>query len=256
MRQTVELEGDTLEIMGAIDPDNTLGVTSQDLRSGRFDHAKVEIGIFCWSDLTLPPIHVRSGFFGEVRIRDDYFVVELQGLNQMLVKEIISTYTFLCRIDLGSPKCSVDLDSDQTQDGTNIKFSGTINGIVDPTTFTANIGTSPDTHFFKDGLLKWTGTVLPTTRLNAGRTIEVDTHGRSGSTHTIRLLLPPTRPMSLNDPFDIYAGCDHRPVTCRTKFGPNDGRGNIRNYRGFPHIVPSEKFAVLRGRANGGIYRP
>ncbi len=243
----LDLSVDNVDVLGIIDLN---GITEADLRAGKFDTALVEIGMVNYEDLTMGVIYLRRGYFGEVQIKDDSYYVELRGLTDLLNREVGSIYTIECLADLGDSLCGIDIETDVTQDGYAIKFTGTVATVVSSTTFTANLGVTPLTGAFDNGLLRWTGTP-DTDNLNGGRNIEVDTHTRSGSAHTFHLLLPMMQTITVGDTFTVYQGCPKNITGCSGKFGPADGRGNVANHRGFPHIGGPDKGAYPN-RAQSG----
>ncbi len=100
---------------------------------------------------------------------------------------------------------------------------------------------------FSDGWFAL-GTVTWLTGANAGRTAEVLSHANIGPDVKITLLEAPVRPITANDAFDVFAGCDKRFETCQAKFA------NTVNFRGFPHIPGQDTIIryAAKGDANSG----
>jgi uncharacterized phage protein (TIGR02218 family) len=240
MKQSTSMEPDILEILGAVDD---LGFKAKDLAAGLFDHALVEIGLVNWRDLYMGVIYLRRSYFGEVTIQAENYVVSIRSLVDILSREIVKTYQPTCPVDLGSVECTIDIDTDFTQDGYSIRQVGTVSAVssVDERlTFEVTFSTFPQAPatYLDDGLLVWDGLITPTTNQNSGRYLEIDSYETTGA-DSITLLFPTPRPIVVGDTFIAYIGCSKVPTPCRTRFGSaSGGRGNIRNYRGFPHIKP------------------
>ncbi len=237
MKSSVDLSVDKLEVNGIID---NAGVSEIDLRAGKFDNALVEIGLINWRTPEDGVIYLRRGYFGEVQVQEDKYTVQLESLNSLLEREIVSIYTIGWRADLGDTKGKINIDVEQTQDGNTIRRTGTVLEVLNAYQFKANMGVNPPSGYFTEGALEWTG-VPSIINLNGGRRVEVEGHSQTGSIHTFTLLFPMTRPMSVGDDFLVYAGCNRTMLHCGTKFGPADGRGNTANFRGFPHISNLDK---------------
>jgi uncharacterized phage protein (TIGR02218 family) len=235
MKQSLNLETDVLEIMGAIDAS---GFTREDILSGKFDYALVEIGLVNPLNLNMGTIYLRRGYFGEVTVQDYNYIVSIKGLAEVLQRGIVKTYQPICQVDLGSSECTIDIDADSTQDGYLIRQQGTVitgTGLSsnERSQFCVSISTSPTapTGYLNEGLLRWTSGSL------ASKSFEIDYYTTVG-TPKITLLYPTPLPIQVGDTFNAYIGCNHQTIHCSTRFGTNDGRGNIRNYRGFPDIQP------------------
>lgn len=227
LKGSVDLSVDNLEVMGIID---AAGMAENDLRAGKYDHATIEIGVVNWADLTMGSVYMRRGRFGEVNIQDDSYYVELRGLTQFLTREVGSVYTPDCTANLGDEDCTIDL-SGSTQDGTDItQTPATVSFVTDQETFKCT-GITGATDFFSDGIVEWISAGD-----NSGRRMEISNHVNNGVDHTIDLMLPMPFQVSVGHTFTIIAGCDKTVAHCKLKFGPNDGLGNIYNYRGFPHV--------------------
>lgn len=98
---------DKLEVTGFLRDD---GISDEEIRNGAFDHAKVQVFMVNYMDLSMGDIKLRSGWFGEVRTTGSgAFLVELRGLVDQLQVKVGRTYLPECGVDLGSPKCGIKL---------------------------------------------------------------------------------------------------------------------------------------------------
>lgn len=213
---SVALDVDQLQIEGLIDD---VEINEADLRSGKFDFASVTIAIINYNSVADGIMYLRQGFFGEVALKDQMYVVELRGLSQLFSNEILRTFTADCAADLGDSRCTIDLNlSDFHQndvavtdklDGDNQIFECT--GLLEP------------------GVGSWDfGHIVWVNGPNQGRIMEIKLWD-SGS-QILTLFLPMPLTVSEGDEFNIFVGCDKLVPTCRDTFN------NLNNYRGFPFI--------------------
>lgn len=109
------MDVDNLQIEGAII--NELGITLNDIRSGRFDFMLIKVFLVDWSDVEassifgqgVVPIALRSGFGGKLTRVDNEYLVEIRGMMERLRLEHGQLFSPLCRVDLGSVECGIDL---------------------------------------------------------------------------------------------------------------------------------------------------
>lgn len=98
---SLDMSVDNLEIDGLIDG---RWFDIEELRLGFYDYASVEIFIVVWSDLELPVIKRRAGWFGQVAVTTtNIFKVEIRGLLANLQQVVGEIYTPSCRTDFGNP---------------------------------------------------------------------------------------------------------------------------------------------------------
>ena len=179
---------------------------------------------------------MRRGAIGQVRRGRLAFVAEVRSLAHVLNQTVGRTFQHACDAELGDARCGVDVE-DPAYKGT-----GSVTALAGDRTFTASGLGSFAAGSFTLGRLTWTDGA------NAARTAEVASHTISGGERHIALLEAPVRPIEPGDDFDVRAGCDKRPETCRDRFA------NVLNFRGFPHI-PGQDTVIRypnRGDANSG----
>lgn len=206
---------DNLDVTGVL---SASVIAEADLRAGRYDGAEVEIFLVDWADPDGGKISLRSGWIGEVTVKDGAFVAEVRGLMQAFQQTFGAAYSPECRADFGDGRCKVDISAFAVQ--------GTVASVTDRRQFTANtLGKADD--WFVYGLLRWL------TGNNAGRAVEV----KAQTGDAFELWDAMTADIAAGDIFVVRAGCDKRFATCKTKFA------NAINFRGEPHVPGAD--AVL-----------
>lgn len=216
------LSVDNAQALGAL---SDAAVREEDIRSGRFDRARMEHWLVDWQRPELRILLFR-GEFGEIRRADGAFEVELRGLSERLNVPVGRSILRTCDRILGDGKCRVDLSrAEYTAEaavlsdsaGTRITSGGL--GAFAPA-------------WFAQGTLTWI------TGANAGLSavVKADVLGPEG-VRTLDLWQQPPEAVLAGDRFRVVAGCDKRAGTCRAKFS------NFLNFRGFPHI-PGEDWVT------------
>jgi uncharacterized phage protein (TIGR02218 family) len=212
IRDSVGLSVDNLEVESALSSDT---LDEAGLASTKFDDAMIEIFRANWN---APAQHVlmRTGSIGEVRRHGGMFAAEVRGLAHYMGQPSGRLYQYTCDVDLGSPRCGIDLTVAPFKDvGQVVDVSSRRRFIVS--------GLSPCADgWFTRGLLTFTSGD------NAGRRIEIKRHTASGATVTIELWQEASQPIVPGTTVQLTAGCDKAAATCTTKFA------NIGNFRGFP----------------------
>lgn len=220
-----DLSVDNLDVEGFLDD---AALTAEDLSAGLFDGAKIEVVLVNWADLGQGKLLLRKGFLGEVKRADQRFSAEIRGLSNRLQQTAGKLYSRLCRVDLGSSECGVNLAP--------LTDTYAVAQVI--AADTVRIVTGRATGFFTFGKATFV------TGANAGAVNEVLLHDQQ----TIRLFVPMPRPITVGDQITLVAGCDKTPETCHAKFG------NILNFRGEPHIPGNDKvfsYPVRGGSSSG-----
>lgn len=207
-----DLSVDGLDVDGHLDDE---AITAEALTAGLFDNAEILIFLVNWSDLSMGRITLRTGTIGNVKRADGRFTAEIRGLADKLQQSYGLIYSRLCRVDLGSPACGVNL-APLTDDEEIVE-------VVSGDTFT--IDTGRPSGFFTFGTCEFL------TGENDGASVEILQH----VSQTIQLFTPMPRPMAEGDEVRLVAGCDKTIETCNAKFD------NVLNFRGEPHIPGNDK---------------
>lgn len=210
---------DNLDVQGAL---SDAAITSEDLASGRYDFAAVEIFMVDWAAPGAGKLALRKGWIGEVKMRDGQFVAEVRGLMQSLQQTVGEVYSAECRADLGDARCRIDLSL--------VSVAGKVTGVVSQGIF-SDSGRAEDDGWFDYGLLRWQ------TGNNAGLAVEV----RRFSALSFTLFGAMPNPISTGDIYIVHAGCDKRAGTCKTKFD------NILNFRGEPFVPGTDSMLRYPG---------
>ena len=208
VERSSDLTADNQTLAGIID-DAT--ITAADLRTGKWDGARVEIIEVDWETATKERT-LLVGFLGSVEIKSGQYSATLTSLEAELQKPIGRTVQLRCDADLGDSRCGYSLTAD----------SATATVINNDLSFTATSLTAADAAY-NGGKLTWT-----TGAANDGLTFDVKRY--VAATKTIELYEPTPYTIQASDPFDIYLGCDKTMETCRDTFS------NIDNFRAFPHL--------------------
>jgi len=208
----LELEGQFLEI----------GIKQEDLLSGLYDSAEVEVFILNYLDLSMGKLTAKRGILGEVSLNGKYFHAEMRGLTQYLSQTIGKLYTPSCSAKLGDSHCKVDLPA--------FTISATVTEVIDRQTFKGS-SLAQDAGYFTVGEVIWTS------GNNQNRRMEV----KDFALEQVTLVLPMGSDISIGDNFDIIAGCDKTASICSGRFN------NIINFRGFPDIPGTDKMLTTAG---------
>lgn len=209
------------ELHGALSDES---ITEDDLASGKYDAARVELFLVDWSNVANRLLQ-RSGDIGEIRREGAAFAVEIRGLAHQLDQERGRIFAGPCDADLGDTRCKIDLDDP------SFRASGEIEAVQGAALFVASGLDEFEDDWFARGKLVWSGGA------NDGLAVEVKTHRKEDGVITLSLWQTPPNPISAGDGFVVTAGCDKRFETCRDKFE------NALNFRGFPHL-PGNDFIV------------
>jgi uncharacterized phage protein (TIGR02218 family) len=207
-----DLSVDNLDVDGFLDDD---ALKASDLSAGLFDGARIDIFVVNWADLSMGRVVLRRGWLGEVKRADIRFSAEVRGVANKLQQTPGKLYSRLCRTDLGSPECKVDLAP--------LTDTLAITAVAAGDTFTVATGRPSGYYTF--------GTCTFLSGANAGASIEVLNH----VSQSIQLFTPMPRPIAVGDQVRLVAGCDKTIETCHARFG------NVLNFRGEPHIPGNDK---------------
>jgi uncharacterized phage protein (TIGR02218 family) len=212
IKSGADLSVDNLDVDGFLDDE---ALKAEDLTAGLFDGARIDIFLINWADLSQGRLLLRRGWLGEVKRADNRFSAEIRGIANRLQQTSGKLYSRLCRTDLGSAECKVDLEP--------LTDEPTVTAVSGGDTFT--VATTRPSGFYTFGLCTFLSGA------NAGASNEVLQHNGQ----SIQLFTPLPRPIAMGDNVRLVAGCDKTPETCHARFG------NILNFRGEPHIPGNDK---------------
>lgn len=210
LTQQADMKVKDFDIVGLLD---SALIGEGEIKAGLFDHARIDVFIVNWADVSQGAAHVRRGWLGEVAMRGGQYVASLRGLHDLLSRRVGETYTPECRFDCGDGRCGVNLAA--------LTVSGVVGRVIDERTFT-DATRSEESAYFQDATLTWISGD------NVGASVEIAAW--YGDSRTFTLWLPMAAPMKVGDAYQVAAGCDKRYATCRARFG------NGVNYGGFPYL--------------------
>jgi uncharacterized phage protein (TIGR02218 family) len=214
---------DTASMVGALSSE---AITEADLARGLWDGARVDLYRLDWREPSMR-VHLFAGFIGEVRRGAQGFEAELRGLQAALNVPVGRVFSRFCDADLGDARCGKDIET------TTFRGEGVVTDVLGNAAFRAAGLEAFSEGWFARGRLVW----------DAGGEGEVAAHRVESGDAVIELLDAPGSAIETGAPFTIYAGCDKRFETCRTKFS------NTLNFRGFPHMPGND--AVQAGPVAG-----
>lgn len=199
------------------------GIAEIDVARGVYDKAVVEFAVVDYTNTALGKIILLTGILSTITVtnrRRGQF--EIRGLLTRGDTRIGEYYSAQCRADLGDTRCGVSLAAFTT--------TGTVNVVETQTKIRATLASDPANGFYTFGVLTFTSGA------NDGISMEVlNQFAYGGGQDSIFLSLRMPFDIEVGDTFDLVAGCDKTPGTCRTKFN------NIANFRGEP-FVPGPDF--------------
>lgn len=196
-------------------------MTTDDIRSGRWDYAAIELFEVNASDPTMGRNVIRAGTLGRVSAGNFAYTAELRGQTQKLSRRIVQLTTKECTANLGDSKCQIDLST--------YRELGTITAVnlIDNLGLYADVFNAHETHYFTGGL------ITMTSGENDGLSMEIKVHSGNDAEGGGWVDLAESLPFAVvvGDTFTIVPGCQKRFIEdCKTKFD------NAPNFRGFPYL--------------------
>lgn len=231
-RASTGLDASALQSANGLSVDNgqafgaltAAAISEKDVRAGRFDGAGLDHWIVDWERPDLRVL-MFCGTFGEIRLKDGAFEVELRGLAEGLNAAVGRTVLRRCDRAVGDAKCGFNLEAEGfSAVGEALAGSG-----ADTIVASGLAGFAEG--WFTHGVVTWL------TGPNAGETAQVKSDVRDGTGRRLFLWQEPGEPLGHGHRFRVTAGCDKRAETCQAKFK------NFLNFRGFPHI-PGEDWVA------------
>lgn len=111
VRRTATFEPDSAEVQGAMSHD---AIGEADLAAGRFDGARVSMGLVDWETLEAETLF--SGTIGSVGREGEQFSAELQSIKQALARQVVPRTSPTCRAEFCGEGCALS-GAGFTQDG-------------------------------------------------------------------------------------------------------------------------------------------
>lgn len=221
LESSTGLSVDNTQAVGAL---SAVGLTEEDIQSGRFDGASVHQWLVDWQEPHLKVLLFR-GFLGEIKRSGSAFEAELRGLSEVLNQPVGRSYIRNCDRVLGDAKCGINLTLPA------YATSAQVAEVTDNRILRFQNAGSYASGWFTHGSLTWTS------GLNAGVSGVIKSDAVKGALRFVELWSEAGRRISPGDQCTLTVGCDKQHVTCSGKFS------NLNNFRGFPDM-PGEDWAT------------
>lgn len=206
IHRTASLEADSAEIAGALSHD---AISEGDLAAGRFDGARVTMGLVDWESLETEAIF--GGTIGAVAREGAGFTAELRSIKDMLLRETVPRTAPTCRAEFCGAGCTLSA-ARFTHQGRVVDIS------ADGRAVRVDADISTDALAF--GSLRWCDGP------EAGLLRRIE-----GVDGAWLVLEQPVHPLSATGTSAILReGCDHTLATCADRFG------NAANFQGEPFL--------------------
>lgn len=209
---------DQLDVQGLL---NSELITPEDIRAGLYNGASIYFFLINWNDPTDGIIRLRRGLLGEVKVKENVFVAELQGMGQYLNREILGYFTPECPWDFGDTDCGYDSDSlKQTTEVTEVTNRKTFKLLTGVGGIDTTVASLPS-YGFSFGRIKFTS--------GSNTNIILEIKSFDPATGSCELWLSAPFTPTVSDELEIWPGCDKRFDTCK-EFS------NYLNFGGCPDI--------------------
>jgi uncharacterized phage protein (TIGR02218 family) len=205
---SIGFETDGLDVNGAL-TSSAIGI--DDLASGRWDTARLEIFLFDWSDPAAGTRLLASGELGAVSFSGHAFEAEMLGLTRLLDRPVVPQTSPSCRARFCDAACGLNMRRFRhiarvrETSGDLATLSEALNMPINALAY---------------GYLRWLGGA------NSGLMSDIVTN----DANSVELLDAPHFPVTAPVFVEIVEGCDKRIETCATRFA------NAINFRGEPHL--------------------
>jgi len=213
-------EAGDVEMSGII---SDAGITEEDLSTGKFDGATVEVTLVPWDPAVDTGIarRITKGIVARLEHSPtQYKATVLTSGSKLIQSPMLTTYTPACRWNLGSTECGVVLDSSDTSIGSVTEVYG--RNAVNQVTFRKfqDSTRAEAAGYFQFGSLTWTS------GLNNGLSAEVK-YFDSG---VFELWDVMPYEIAIGDDYEVTPGCGKTTTDCTSKFN------NLINFGGFPNV--------------------
>ena len=181
----------SIELEGLIDDE---GITAEDLYSGKFDDAYVEVWLVPYEGPTDYTRRLAAGWTGTLSMGDATFRMEVLGPSSKLKQtSLVETYTAACRFEFGDQRCGFDRET--------TKVAGSVLEASTRAEFIVQLAAEDTSTTWENGKLVWL------TGANAGQTVEIKSLDLSSG--LLSLWVTCWFVPQPGDTFSAYPGCDH-----------------------------------------------
>lgn len=207
IRRTSDFAPDSVEVEGALSHE---AITAPDLAAGRFDGARVRIGVVDWE--TCENAVLYAGTIGTVSQEDDRFSADLVSRKAELLRDPVPRTSPACRAAFCGPGCNLNPE----------RFSREVRLVaVDARSNAVSFTEALDPSLFVGGMVRWVDGP------QAGRIMGVMAADGSGA---LVLDVPLDETTPAGTAAIAREGCDHTLDTCAARFS------NAVNFRGEPFL--------------------
>ena len=206
VRRTATFEPDSAEVEGALSHD---AIGEADLAAGRFDGARVSMGLVDWQTLEAEALF--TGTIGSVGREGERFSAELQSIKHDLARQVVPRTSPTCRAEFCGEGCTLSA----------ARF----------THETAIVETSTDRRSVQlaDGISS-TAFEFGWVRLVDGADAGIVMRVQNVADGWLTLEQPLSEMLVGNTHATVREGCDHTLATCSSRFG------NAINFQGEPFL--------------------
>jgi uncharacterized phage protein (TIGR02218 family) len=229
LENNIGLAVSNMDIDAIIDDE---AITENDLMSGKFEHAQVELFLVYWSKLGVGTLPLRTSWIGELNIEGASFRADLRGIAQRLAQTFINLTSIECRWRFCDSKCGLDV--------ADYRRNVTVSSVTSQGEFNVSSKFPAVPGYFKWGLVTWTQ------GLNVGLSMEIM---HDPDTSRLGLFLPMPYEIKTGDKLLLQQGCDKTFITCKTRFD------NSRFFGGEPFLTGNDLLVSYKqsfGDADGG----
>ena len=214
IRKSADLEEDSAEVRGSLTHDT---LSEHDLNQGRFDAARVHIGLVDWETLESHVLY--TGTLGDITQSDGGFAAQLASIKADLWRDSTPRTSPTCRARFGGPGCNINPQS-VTLDVVLTHLDTDTNSLA--------FASPQDAMLYAGGELRWLDgpqTGLHNTILGPATDMPAPTLA-----HGIVLEQPLESSIPIGTRARLRQGCDHTLTTCASRFG------NAINFQGEPFL--------------------
>ena len=214
IRRTAGLELESAEVEGALSHD---AIRTDDLLAGRFDFAKIQIGLVDWETLEFASLYF--GEIGPISSDDTKFQAEMRSSKADLQLDFVPRTSPTCRARFCGPGCNLSAH----------RFTHlSVVTQIDWSTGKVNFDSGLAPLAMRDGSLRWVDGPHVGTHMEV---LDADATGLLLDTDLSAYLAPGHRAI-------LREGCDHTWATCSARFA------NSVNFQGEPFLPGND--ALIR----------